>query len=67
MSPRALAVAALGAMLLSVSCQKKDEPPALTDQDTPVTADFADEAASQIDKDNYKSELDKLATEIDKE
>jgi len=61
-------VCALGA------CDKKDTSPnaasstsALTDDDAPVPADFADEATKQIDKDNYKSELEKMAGEIDKD
>ena len=64
-----VAACALGA------CDKKDTSPstssssasALTDKDVPVPADFADEAATQITKDNYKSELDQLAGEIDKD
>lgn len=39
----------------------------LTDEDLPVRADFTEEAESSISKDNYKAELDKLATEIEKE
>jgi len=38
--------------------------PAVPDEDLPVTADFADEAAKEIDKANVESELTKLEKEI---
>ena len=41
-----------------------NKPVVLTDEDVPVRGDFAEEAEGAINKDNYKGELDKLATEI---
>ena len=71
-----LTVAALSA----VGCDKKSDTPAggegakteekpvaLTDDDLPVKSDFVEEAESSITKETYKSELDKLAGEIEKE
>ncbi len=76
-----LAIAALSAPV--VGCDKKGEasaaggasgekttdekPAALTDDDLPVKGDFVEEAEGSINKENYKGELDKLATEIEKE
>jgi hypothetical protein len=68
------------ATLSSLGCDKKvDAPPAanegakqadekpatLTDDDLPVKSDFVEEAEAAITKESYKSELDKLATEIE--
>ena len=69
------------AALASVGCDKKSDTPAaggegtskdnkevtLMDDDLPVKSDFVEEAEGSITKENYKSELDKLATEIEKE
>jgi len=69
------------AALASVGCDKKSDTPAggegakttdqkevtLMDDDLPVKGDFVEEAESSITKENYKGELDKLATEIEKE
>lgn len=75
-----LAIAALSAPV--VGCDKKsdapaggaggekttdEKPAALTDDDLPVKGDYVEEAEGSISKDNYKGELDKLATEIEKE
>lgn len=39
----------------------------LSDDDVPVKGDFVEEAESSITPANYKSELDKLGEEIDKD
>ena len=66
-------------LLAFAGCDKKADDPAaggakatenkveLTDDDLPVRADFMEEAESSISSENYKSELDKLTTEIEKE
>lgn len=56
-------------------CDKKSEEPKtenggetqLSDDDVSVVGDFVEEAEGSITPANYKSELDKLADEIDKE
>jgi hypothetical protein len=63
--------------LSALGCEKKPDAPAgtdekaapaaLTDEDVPVKGDFVEEAESSITAANYKSELEKLAAEIDKE
>ena len=61
------------AALALASCDKKDAgstsgsttASAPSDADLAVPADFADDADKSITKDTYKSELDKLETEID--
>ena len=71
-----LALAIVGA----VGCDQKNGGPStagstsasasaapLSDDDVPVKSDFTEEAQTSITKDNYKAELDKLATEIGKE
>jgi hypothetical protein len=71
----------LAVLLIAAGCDKKadgpaagggptttDEKPAvLVDDDLPVKSDFVEEAEGSINKDNYKSELEKVSAEIDKE
>jgi hypothetical protein len=45
--------------------QADEKPATLTDDDLPVKSDFVEEAEAAITKESYKSELDKLATEIE--
>lgn len=80
MKTNAMALAALlGASLAVAGCEDKKTAPTttpataapsaaanveLTDEDLPVPEDFIEEATKQVDKDNYKAELDKLEKEI---
>lgn len=72
--------ALLGASLAIAGCEEKKTPPApapgaatasaaaanveLTDEDVPVPEDFIEEATTQVTKDNYKAELDKIEKDI---